>query len=126
MKNDRGSRWKISMIVFGAFCGSDLVGVTGLRREPLVQVAHWATLWGVFVEPEWRGLALLAGYLKRRLPTLAKRRCCKSISTYTLKNPCAQRLYQLVGFESYGLEPRAIRVDNRFYDEERMVLRLDD
>jgi hypothetical protein len=35
-------------------------------------------------------------------------------------------LYQLLGFEVYGLEPRAIRIGNRFYDEQRMVLRLDD
>jgi hypothetical protein len=31
-----------------------------------------------------------------------------------------------LGFASFGVEPRAMRVGDRFYDEEHMVLRLDD
>jgi hypothetical protein len=34
-------------------------------------------------------------------------------------------LYRSLGFESFGVEPRAMRVGDRFYDEEHMVLRLD-
>nr|CCA79585.1 Gcn5-related n-acetyltransferase protein (modular protein) [blood disease bacterium R229] len=41
-------------VVFGAFRGDALIGVTGLRRHVPVQAAHKAVLWGVFVDPAHR------------------------------------------------------------------------
>jgi RimJ/RimL family protein N-acetyltransferase len=79
-------------VVFGAFVGTKLVGIAGLRREPLEQVKHKAVLWGVFVSPDVR----------------------------------ARNLYLALGFKPFGLEPRAMRVGSQYFDEEHMVLRLDD
>jgi ribosomal protein S18 acetylase RimI-like enzyme len=83
-------------------------------------------LWGVFVEAEWRG----SGVARKLLETVvAHARETKVLQIHLCvhtENPRAQGLYQLLGFEVYGLEPRAIRIGNRFYDEQRMVLRLDD
>uniref|UniRef100_A0A0S4UYH3 Acetyltransferase n=1 Tax=Ralstonia solanacearum TaxID=305 RepID=A0A0S4UYH3_RALSL len=42
-----------------------------------------------------------------------------------MENPRAQALYRSVGFEVFGVEPRALCVGGRFYDEAHMVLRLD-
>lgn len=36
----------------------------------------------------------------------------------------AIRLYRSLGFEPYGCEPRALKVGNRFIDEEHMILQL--
>ena len=36
----------------------------------------------------------------------------------------ARHLYRLLGFEVYGLEPRALKMGDQFLDEELMVLRL--
>jgi RimJ/RimL family protein N-acetyltransferase len=36
----------------------------------------------------------------------------------------ARRLYLACGFEPVGLHRRALRVDDRYYDEERMALWL--
>jgi len=41
------------------------------------------------------------------------------------ENPRAQALYRNAGFETFGVEHRAVRVGGRFYAEEHMVLRLD-
>lgn len=41
--------------VFGAFESDVLIGITGVRRESLRQVNHKATIWGVFVNPSYRG-----------------------------------------------------------------------
>ena len=113
-------------IVFGVFNNHALIGIAGLRREPLAQVPHKAMLWGVFVEAEWRG----SGVARKLLETVvAHARETKVLQIHLCvhtENPRAQGLYQLLGFEVYGLEPRAIRIGNRFYDEQRMVLRLDD
>uniref|UniRef100_A0A0S4XJW0 Acetyltransferase n=1 Tax=Ralstonia solanacearum TaxID=305 RepID=A0A0S4XJW0_RALSL len=53
-------------VVFGAFLGDALVGVTGLRRFVPVQAAHKAVLWGVFVDP-----AHPVSYTHLTLPTKA-------------------------------------------------------
>ena len=113
-------------IVFGAFSGVRLIGVAGLRRESLVQVAHKATLWGVFVHPEFRH----AGIARQLFTHLREHALGTGILQIHLcvnaENARAKKLYQSMGFESFGLEPRAMRVGGRFYDEEHMWLRLDE
>jgi GNAT superfamily N-acetyltransferase len=42
------------------------------------------------------------------------------------ENERARSLYRTLGFASFGVEPRAMRVGDRFFDEEHMVFRLDD
>jgi RimJ/RimL family protein N-acetyltransferase len=39
-------------------------------------------------------------------------------------NKAAHNLYLSLGFESYGLEPKALKIDNRYYDDELMFLIL--
>lgn len=115
-----------SQVVFGAFIDGKLVGIVGLRRIPLAQVKHKALLWGVFISPDqrrqglgrqlfaWvRNYALDAGILQIQLSVNAE-------------NVRARSLYRSLGFESFGLEPRALRVGDSYFDEEHMLLRLDD
>jgi ribosomal protein S18 acetylase RimI-like enzyme len=112
--------------VFGAFAGTDLVAIAGLRREPLAQVAHKAALWGVYVHPAHR-----RGGRARRLLDAA---CCQARAQGVLQvhlsvnaaNPRALALYESLGFAAYGREPRALRVKDVFFDEILMALALDD
>lgn len=43
----------------------------------------------------------------------------------TTSNRAARALYVALGFEPFGLDRGALRVDGRDLDEERMILRLD-
>src|SRR5207248_10598921 len=45
--------------------------------------------------------------------------------TVTAGNAPAQRLYRRMGFTTYGVEQRSLKVGDRFYDDELMALRLD-
>jgi ribosomal protein S18 acetylase RimI-like enzyme len=40
-------------------------------------------------------------------------------------NKRAQAFYDSLGFLRFGIEPRSMRVGEKFYDEEHMILRLD-
>ncbi|MGE8367843.1 GNAT family N-acetyltransferase, partial [Cupriavidus sp.] len=40
------------------------------------------------------------------------------------ENTAAKQLYESLGFATFGIEPRAMVVDGRFYDEQHMVLKL--
>ena len=115
-----------TQVVFGAFIDSALVGIAGLRREPLGQVRHKAVLWGVFVSQNWRRVGL-ARKLFTRVESFAREEGVLQIHLcVNAENVRAGNLYRSLGFESFGVEPRAMRVGDRFFDEEHMVLRLND
>lgn len=42
-------------IIFGTFDGAQLIGIAGLRREPIAVLHDKASLWGVYVAPPARG-----------------------------------------------------------------------
>jgi ribosomal protein S18 acetylase RimI-like enzyme len=115
-----------TQVVFGAFVDMKLVGIAGLRREPLGQVRHKAVLWGVFVSPEQRREGL-AGKLFSRVVSFAREEGVLQIQLcVNAKNDRARNLYRSLGFTTFGVEPRAMRVGDKYFDEEHMVLRLDE
>ena len=111
--------------VFGAFVGGALAGVVGLAREPRAKNRHKAAVFGMYVAPDTRGAA-------------SGRRCCATRSrsarsvpgleqlvlTVTETNVAARTLYEKFGFRSFGIEPRAIRVHDVYYDKNHMILFL--
>lgn len=108
----------------GAFEG-ELVGVSTLRRKDGTKELHKADLVGVYVAPEWRGRGVGRSLLAE---TIARARLLPDLEqvhlTVVTANEGALALYHGLGFESYGIEPRALKEGDRYYDEELMVLRL--
>ena len=43
----------------------------------------------------------------------------------TSENTVAANLYQRLGFVAYGVEPRALRVDGQYYDEDLLIINFD-
>lgn len=112
-------------IVFGVFTDDQLIAIAGLRRELLRQLAHKATLWGVFVHPEWRAQGLarqLFTHIKQHAESIGVLQLHLSVNA---ENHRAKALYTSLGFKTYGVEPRCMQVNGRFYDEEHMCLRLE-
>ncbi|AGK50354.1 acetyltransferase domain protein [Burkholderia thailandensis MSMB121] len=109
--------------VFGALTADgELIGIAGVRREALAQINHKATLWGVFVAPAHRGNGLA-----RRLADSALMHASRDwgVAQVNLcgntENEPAKALCASLGFETFGVERRAMRVGDRFYDEQHMV-----
>lgn len=42
--------------------------------------------------------------------------------TVTSSNEPAKKLYQSLGFKTYGIDERALKVDHTYFDDELMVL----
>lgn len=112
--------------ILGGFTDEgELAGCVALMRERFRKRSHKAILWGMYVRPaaRRRGLA-------RRLVTelITQARTLPNIDQIILnvatENTAACRLYESCGFRSFGTEPRALRVDGRFYDQEHMILDL--
>jgi ribosomal protein S18 acetylase RimI-like enzyme len=112
-------------IVFGAFKAGRLVGIAGLKHQTLEQISHRATVWGVAVDPEFRKQGIAKRLLQRLIAHARNQGLLQIQLAVAVENAPARALYRSLGFESCGVVPRAMRVGDRFYDEEHMVLRLD-
>ena len=111
--------------MWGAFVEGTLVGAIGLLREPRVKIRHRGEVFGMYVVRERAaqgvGAALLSHLIgeARREPGLTQ-----LVLTVTETNVAARTLYKKFGFRSFGIEPRAIRVDNAYFDKNHMIFFL--
>ena len=112
-------------IVVGAFAGATLLGAAGLTFETREKVRHKATLFGVYVIAAQRGAGvarlLVADALRRarERPGVAR-----LVLTVTAGNHAAERLYAGFGFETFGVEPDAIRLGAGAFAKVHMGLDL--
>jgi len=112
--------------VLGAFDRAGrIVGIAGFRREARLKNRHKGVIWGMYVNPGSRGKgagrALLTGILDHIRSVSDLRQVNLAVVS---DNMPAKRLYTSMGFVTYGVEKEALRLDNRFFDEDLMVLRL--
>ena len=102
-----------------------LVGMTGIYVAPnRPKLAHSATIWGVYVRPEARRRGVGQGLSHACLDWARGKGLVIVKLSATTEPPAAQRCYERCGFEAYGVEPLAVQVDGRFYDEVLMAHRL--
>ncbi len=108
--------------VFGAFAPA-LVGMIGLYRMPKRKMAHKVGLWGLFVLPEYRKQGIAVGLLQAAVHKARSLRGVESIHlSVTESSVAALRLYEKLGFSTWGIEPNAIRVKERAENERHMLL----
>jgi GNAT superfamily N-acetyltransferase len=119
-------RLTTTVAMFGAFAESgELVGMVGLRVNRGAKVRHKADLISMFVDAAHRGSGV-----SRRLveAVIAGARDAGAVELQlfvTAGNAPAQRMYRAMGFTPYGVERRALKVGERFYDQELMALDLE-
>lgn len=111
--------------LLGAFSDEELVGSMGLGREAGAKVRHKAVIVTVYVAPEARGHGVARALFAE---VIARARALPDLEQLQLgvgaNNIAARNLYASLGFETYGVERHALKVDERFVDEELMVLWL--
>ena len=113
-----------SGFVLGAFDGDErLMGVAGLAIPTAAKARHKGTLWGMYVLPEARGTGL-SRLLVDGIIAEARGKVERLLLTVVSSNAAALNLYRKAGFVEYGLEQRALRVDDAYFDEMLMVLPL--
>jgi ribosomal protein S18 acetylase RimI-like enzyme len=114
-----------SSFVMGAFFEGELVGMAGFFRERHLKTRHKGRIWGVYVRANCRGKGLgrrlLMSLLKRvrKLPGLEQVNLSVSSSLAV-----ARKLYGSLGFETFGVEDKALKIGNTYLSEDYMVLRL--
>ena len=111
--------------IAGAFEDRRLMGMAGFHREQGIKTRHKGRVWGVYVTPQARGKGvgrkLMEAVLKRGAGIEGVEQILISVAMTQTE---AIGLYRSLGFEPFGREPRALKIGDRFIDEEYMAMRV--
>lgn len=112
--------------VMGAFApGGHLIGMAGFSRSPRIKTRHKAVIWGVYVQPTWRNQGVARSILKALIERAHLNSGLEQINLTVASDQIpAKRLYSSLGFEMFGREKHALKIDGGYVDEDHMVLWL--
>lgn len=113
--------------VLGAFQCNQLVGVVTFMREMGLKESHKGNVFGLYVAPGVRG----TGIGKSLMIELLKRaKKCDGLEQIKLavmsENSSAKKLYQSLGYKTYGVERNGLKYNGEYFDEDLMVLTFND
>jgi ribosomal protein S18 acetylase RimI-like enzyme len=97
--------------------GNELVGMAGLARGHWPKTRHSGTIWGVYVQAEWRGLQVADALLEACMAWAQAHGVAIVKLGVSTSNVPAIRCYARCGFMVYGIEPQVISYDGVYYDE---------
>jgi ribosomal protein S18 acetylase RimI-like enzyme len=111
--------------VLGAWKDGELVGCAILRYEPGRKFSHIANVFSVYVKAHARGQGIARAMM---LEVIARARLLPRITKLNISvmstQTAAQQMYESLGFQTWGCEPRALCIEGVFADETHMVLDL--
>lgn len=112
---------------FGAFNEENiLVGMVTLVQEKPVKLRHRANIFAMYVSSEFRGKGVGKELLTSAIKQAILIETIEKINLTVVKtNKTAKRLYTRIGFKVFGLEEHALKINEKYYDEEYMVLYID-
>ena len=103
----------------------ELVGMVTFVRETNPKISHRGNVYAMYVAPEYRkrryGYALMSELIRQaeKCPGLEQ-----IYLTVVSPNTAAKKLYESVGFTTYGTERNGLRINGQYFDEDLMVLYL--
>ena len=109
----------------GAFENGNMVGMATFMRETGLKERHKGRVYAVYVAPGHRGKGLGRALIAQLLETAKRDSSLEQILlAVATSQDAAKRLYRSFGFETYGIEPNALKVGSAYVDEEHMILRI--
>jgi ribosomal protein S18 acetylase RimI-like enzyme len=111
--------------VVGAFVEGELAGTAGFYRSNGLKERHKGHIWGVYVTARMRGSGIGRRIMNALLERATRGEGVEQIGLMVATTQTAAiALYQSLGFRSFGCEQRALKIGDRYVDEEHMVLHL--
>lgn len=105
--------------------GARILAAAGVMRQTRAKVRHRASIWGVYCRPECRGCGHGRAVVAAAVETAASWAGVEIVGlSVSARAEAAIGLYESLGFERWGVEADAIRVDGQAYDELHMMLKL--
>lgn len=113
------------LYAFGAFEDDKLFGVVTLIKENKLKLQHRANIFAMYVSPAKRGSGIGRNLMEEAIKMAKNIEEIEQIYlSVVAHNVAAKKLYSNLGFEVYGKDRRALKIDHTYYDDEHMVLFL--
>ena len=112
------------MAFFGVFAAGTLAGIVAFGQTRGERDRHRGWLYQVYVQPQLRGTGAAAALLEAAIEH-AGTDVLQVHLMVGAHNAPAIRLYEKLGFVTYGTDPRCLAVNGRYIDEHMMVRMLD-
>ncbi|MGJ4930582.1 N-acetyltransferase family protein [Bradyrhizobium sp. HKCCYLS2038] len=107
--------------VLGAFRAGVLAGTAGFSVQHGPKNAHKGRVWGMYVQSRARRLGIGRLLVSALLDVARARLEIVQLTVVTTNQP-ARRLYDSLGFVEFGMEPKASKLGDHYYDEAHMML----
>lgn len=109
--------------IIGAFEKDELIGMCGLFQFKGIKASHKGMIWGVYVKKEYRQQDIGKQVVSTTVEQAWKNKNITLLQLGVgLHNFAAINLYSNIGFESFGVEKRAFRINNEYIDEYLMAM----
>jgi RimJ/RimL family protein N-acetyltransferase len=115
--------WQNKLInndVFAVFDLDKIVGCCGFYIMPGDRFEHRGVIWGVYISSPYRGKNL-AGFLLDEVISFASSKVAQIHLSCMIENIAAVKLYKKKGFRVYGVEPKTVRIGQKYFDDFLMV-----
>jgi RimJ/RimL family protein N-acetyltransferase len=114
-------RDEMNLAIFIATAESKLIGMTGIGKYRHTKLKHGAFVWGVYVQPAWRGQGVSQQIMQACIQW-GREHGLQFIKLAVINtNAPAINSYLRSGFRVYGVDPRVILYNDIYYDELLMV-----
>lgn len=106
---------KSTVATFGAFDDDTIVGICVVVCNPRKKMKHIASIHSMYVKEDYRKQGI-AKMLLEKVETFAKSSGVDRLNLSVVStNEIAKRVYQMIGFVEYGMEPEAILYEKKYY-----------
>jgi ribosomal protein S18 acetylase RimI-like enzyme len=110
-------------VMFGAFDEERLIGTTGFNRMARQRAMHRGEVVQVYVDSNYRGQNIGESLIRGVLNYAFRLDCIEQVQLSVVAgNQTAIKLYEKVGFKTFGVQSRYFKVGDTYMDQQFMQL----
>ncbi len=108
---------------FGAFYEKNLIGIAGFVRGDRTKTRHRGEIVAMYVNPDLRGQRVGENLLRALIKAVFEIEEIEQVHlTVVADNPAAVKLYERIGFESFGVQENYFKSGERYWNQNFMQL----
>jgi ribosomal protein S18 acetylase RimI-like enzyme len=108
-------------VMFGAFDGEQLIGITGFNRMARKRASHRGEIVQVYVDANYRGQNFGERLLRHALDYAFNLDGIEQVQLSVIaSNQAAIKLYEKLGFQSFGVQSHYFKVEDSYLDQQFM------
>jgi RimJ/RimL family protein N-acetyltransferase len=110
-------------VMFGGFDLERLIGITGFNRMARQRAMHRGEIVQVYVDSNYRGQNIGEKLIRQALDYAFHLEGIEQVQLSVIAgNQTAIRLYEKLGFKTFGVQPRYFKVGDTYMDQQFMQL----